>query len=169
MKRERRRASRSASRCIGMVGLVCGWLALPSIGAFGQELSLVDRFVGRWEGHGTLFGEPGAFAMTWAPALGGAFVRLTFENPAIRAEALYRTDDGIDHTGTWADSRGVLLPLTAVARDSVLETSWGSAETERGETHYRLLGPDQMEVSDYVLRNGEMSLFARARYERESR
>lgn len=136
-----------------------GVLAAPSP-------SLLDRFIGVWRGDGTLFGEPGAFSMTWERAVDGAFVRLIFQNPAIHAEALYRSENGRTYAGTWADSRGVILPLAAVARDSVLETSWGDADTERGETHYRLLGPDTMEVTDYVLKDDAKTRFAVARYAR---
>ncbi|MFQ5652713.1 MAG: DUF6265 family protein [bacterium] len=135
---------------------------------FAQEEALLDSFIGSWRGAGTLFGQQAEFVMTWERVLHGQFVRLSFRNPAIQAEAFYHLTDSPESRGTWIDSRGVILPLTAVVHDSVLETTWGSAETEQGRTTYRLLEPNAMNVTDFVFKDGQWRRFGHARYTRQN-
>jgi len=139
-----------------------------AISIFAQEKTLLNNFIGSWRGAGTLFGKPAEFAMTWERALQSKHVRLTFRNPVIQAEAFYHLADPGEYRGTWVDSRGVILPLTAMVSDSVLETTWGSAETEQGRTSYLRLDSNTMEVMDFVLKNGKWTRFGHARYTRQN-
>jgi hypothetical protein len=140
--------------------------ATPNPDASERTPDVLGGLLGTWRGEGTLLGKPSEFTMTWAPALGGQFVRLQFSNRLISAEAFYRITESGSYEGVWLDSRGQMLPLTAEATESVLETQWGSADTESGRTTYRLVGPTEVEVADVVLHNGEWVPFGNARYHR---
>ncbi len=136
----------------------------PKDGSLMGDVTL-QKFLGRWEGEGTLFGQAGEFSMNWEPAVGDRFLRLTFQNPVLQAEAFYhQTDDGLN--GTWFDSRGVQVPLTGTIDDSVVEVNWGSQDTEQGRTRYHLVNENEMHVTDHVLKAGEWHPFAEASYRR---
>ncbi len=63
---------------------------------------------------------------------------------------------------TWFDNRGVSFAIAADLAGRTLTSDWGSAETERGRTVYRLLDDGRLEVADTVIpRDGEARLFAR--------
>lgn len=127
---------------------------------------------GRWEGEGTLFGGQARFEMAWAPQH-GVYV-LTFSNatvdtsgavtPILGAVAIYRTTTATPRA-VWEDTRGVQITITWVATDSTLVSSW-TAPTESGRTEYAVLPDGSVEVTDHVMRNGELILFGQATYRR---
>lgn len=170
-------ASRGAARAV----LLAATLALTA-GAAPAQTELppaLAGLVGEWRGTGQLMGREAAFEMSWSPVHGGRFLRLEFSNAfvdpdsgatqtVLTATALYRPgEDGATATGQWFDSRGLILPLAAELQGDTVVTRWGDDGTrEQGRTTYRVLGPDAIEVSDEVLRDGEYAPFGSARYQR---
>lgn len=121
--------------------------------------SVLVRLEGQWQGTGTILGQVSRVEMEWARTLAGRFTRLTFVShigppPATQrfeGHAYYQAD-GVDRwRATWFDSSGLTRPITASgdAGDALVAT-WGTPETEVGETTYRLRAPDRLEVVDRV-------------------
>lgn len=153
---------------IAMVSLTSGLTAA-------QEATLFDQFIGDWGGKGKLMNADAEFRMTWEWVLERNFVRLTFQNKMrgsdgtermLKAQAFYKPQPSGDLTGTWFDSRGMVLPLKARVEHDTLTTLWGSPETEQGRTEYRKLNEGRIEVKDFVLKNGEWRQFGHAIYKR---
>ena len=127
---------------------------------------------GAWSGNGTLMGRPAGFEMEWRIQDGG-FVELNFRNgfvdasgtvtPVLEARAIYRPS-GSTAVGVWIDTRPQRIQLESEISESVVITNW-TAPTERGRTEYRV-EDGGVTVRDYVEVEGEMRLFAEARYER---
>ncbi len=140
-----------------------------------QEHSVIQQFIGAWEGHGTLFGTDATFTMKWEWVLERRFLHLTFKNQTrsrdgteriLRAQAFYLPIGEGRFEGTWFDSRGMVLPLQGSAEQTTLTTLWGTQETERGRTVYRLLNESELEVEDSVWRGDQLHEFGRATYGR---
>ena len=132
-------------------------------------------FVGSWKGSGQLFGFDAQFEMSWERVLNDKFVLLTFRNSFIdgsgkertlKARAFYKSTGEGTLQGTWFDSRGKIIPLESVIDDSTLTTLWGTAETELGRTIYRVVSDDEVEVNDYISKDGEWQKFGHASYHR---
>jgi hypothetical protein len=132
----------------------------------------IDNLVGEWTGSGKLFGQDASFSMKWEKALGGKFIRLVFQNNftqngkknTMDAEAMYKPVSDSSFEGSWFDSRGVVLPLKAVFSGSTLTAQWGSPETETGKTVYLVKSNNEIEVTDFVQRNGQWQQFGKAVY-----
>lgn len=159
---------RSGTSVILTITLVC----ITSL-ASAQAPAPFERFIGSWAGKGKLMGADAEFMMTWEWVLDGRFVHLTFQNKMsasdgeariLKAQAFYKPEEGGHFSGTWFDSRGMVLPLTASIEADTLTTLWGSPETEQGRTVYRLLEPGRFEVEDFVLRDGKWRRFGHAIY-----
>lgn len=140
-----------------------------------QDPSIVDTLIGEWEGQGELFGIPAAFQMKWEWALEKKFLHLTFQNSfrransakqTLQAQAFYRPQGNDSLSGTWFDSRGMVLPLEASIEGALVNTLWGTPEIEQGRTEYHIMGPTQIEVKDFVLRDGVWHQFGQATYRR---
>ena len=131
-----------------------------------------DSFFGKWEGSGTLYNTAATFSMEWEQVLNAQFLRLDFSNAldsgafSMNAHGYYKID-GDSLTGHWFDSRGVSFPLTGVVKDQTMIIHWGTTDFEQGRTEYALLAPGKMEVTDFVLRNGEYAQFGKATYQRK--
>lgn len=142
--------------------------------ALGQT-KIQDNLSGEWTGLGKLFGGDASFTMKWEPALNGKFLRLVFQNNytangknyVMDAEAFYKQVSDTSFTGTWFDSRGMVLPLRSVIRNNTFITEWGSAETERGKTEYELTDKNNLEARDFIWRNGQWQFFGQASYKRK--
>ncbi len=125
---------------------------------------MLNQLDGRWEGTGVILGQASRVQMEWARALDGRFMRLTFVShigPAPKTQrfeghAYYQPNQpaGAGHfRATWFDSSGLVRPIAATATADAAGTlvaAWGTAATELGETTYRLIAPDRMEVVDRV-------------------
>ena len=60
-----------------------------------------------------------------------------------------------------------MLPLSATITANTLTTLWGDDDsTERGRTTYVIAGPNRIEVTDEVMRDGEYAAFAQASFTR---
>lgn len=139
------------------------------------DSQLFDYFNGAWIGKGSLFGAPAKFEMTWERALNDKFMKLKFMNNfqaskgndrTLLAEGFYKMIDDTSGVGTWHDSRGMILQLKFTLNDSALTVEWSANEVESGRTVYRKDAGDTIEVTDYVLKAGELQKFGEARYVR---
>lgn len=118
------------------------------------------ELAGNWEGAGEVLGMASNQQARWEPALNAAFFRFVFDNrmtaadgkeSRFHAEAFYRVAGDGSVTGTWLDSRGMTLPLAGGLDESgALVVLWGTVETERGRSTYRLAG-DTLEITDEVV------------------
>ena len=150
-------------------------LATCSSNASGQS-AFFEKLIGSWEGRGQLLGNRASFQMAWEMVLDGQFARLDFKNESFQPDSssmvfkaigLYNiSSDSI--TGTWSDSRGVTLNLSGSIDGNTLRIDWHKEGFEEGYTLYRLTGQHQMEVKDFVKRNGAMVQFGQALYRRVS-
>jgi hypothetical protein len=140
--------------------------------------ALMSQLDGAWRGSGTILGQPSRVEMQWQPALDGRFVRLTFVShigPEPRSQrfeghAYYQaTAEGGRLRASWFDSSGLVRPVEAVATTDTLVATWGTPETEVGETTYRLVTANEMDVVDRVRgQNGVWREFGRSRLSRTS-
>jgi len=119
-----------------------------------------DRFAGRWEGAGTILGQASRVELTVERTLDGRFTRLVWvshigpppKTQRFEGHAYYaRLDPAGQYTATWFDSSGAVRPIRAgpEGADSVV-ARWGTPETEQGETTYRRVSAEAIEVIDRV-------------------
>lgn len=131
-----------------------------------------EKLSGKWEGTGTLYNSDATFSMEWEQVLNGQFYRLDFEN-ALNSGAFsmvahgYYKIEGDSVSGYWLDSRGISFPLTGLVEEHSLIINWGTPDFEQGRTEYSLLTSGEIEVKDFVLRNGEYAQFGNATYQRK--
>jgi hypothetical protein len=115
------------------------------------------RLVGRWSGQGTVLNQPSAIEVEWAWTLDGQFLELTFRNQMggprpgrFEGRAFYRALGAGKYRGFWIDNSGAIRPIDARTEGDALIASWGTPETEMGETTYRLASPTELQVTDRV-------------------
>jgi hypothetical protein len=119
---------------------------------------LLSRLEGQWSGEGTVSNQPSRIDMEWSWTLGGRFLRLAFRNtmgagPKARlfeGHAYYQPVGAGRYRGTWMDNSGAIRPIEARQDGDAIVAQWGTPETEVGETTYRLLASDRMDVIDRV-------------------
>lgn len=127
-------------------------------------------FLGKWVGSGTLMGNEAHFEMKWEDVLNDQFLKLTFENGFsdgsfnMQAIAYYKLNKDGTITGNWFDSRGTTFPLNGTFTSSSITTVWEDSGVERGRTEYKILESKEIQVIDFVLRNGTYQKFAEAIY-----
>ncbi|MEX1994165.1 MAG: hypothetical protein WD929_05840 [Steroidobacteraceae bacterium] len=137
------------------------WLAaVPAMAEESPAARFFEQLAGHWQGTGEVRGMPSNQQMRWEAVLDGRFLRLSFDNRMsapdgkewrFQAEAYYRIQADGTIAGTWFDSRGVSFPLTGSVDESAAMTIlWGTAETERGRSSYRISDAG-LEVRDEVL------------------
>lgn len=124
-------------------------LCLAAAPAFASDgPSALHWLEGRWRGTGTMFGRASEAMLEIRPALNGRFMELSYRAGQFEGRAFYRPMGGGRWQAQWFDNRGVTFPIAAVLSDQTLTADWGSAETERGRTVYRLLADGRLEVTD---------------------
>ncbi|MGQ0588701.1 MAG: hypothetical protein ACT4N8_04100 [Sphingosinicella sp.] len=129
--------------------------ALALVGAApaaAQDVAALGWLSGSWQGSGTMFGQPSEARLEARPALGGRFVELSYRAGGFEGRAFYRPAEDGSWRATWFDNRGMSFPIAAELAGRTLTADWGSAETERGRTIYRLTEDGRLHVSDSVLR-----------------
>jgi hypothetical protein len=129
---------------------------------------LLQRLAGGWEGSGTVLNSAAQVRLTWEWTLGGRFLRLTFLNQMgsrrFEGHAYYRALGDGRYRGTWFDNSGMIRPIEAKGEGDALVAAWGTPETERGETTYRLMPDGVMEITDRVLaKDGQWRPFGQVR------
>lgn len=115
------------------------------------RVAALDWLAGSWRGSGTMFGNRSEAALTVRPVLGGRFLEFSYSAGPFEGRAFYHPVAEAEWRASWFDNRGVTFPITARVERQQLISDWGSAETERGRTVYRL-GPDGLHVIDSVRR-----------------
>jgi hypothetical protein len=124
---------------------------------------MLTFMTGRWEGTGTILGQPARVELDWTAVLGDRFARLTWVSHIGAAEKVQRFEGHAyyqrmlaPYRATWFDSGGMVRPISAAIDGapgrypSALVAHWGTADTEQGETTYRRLSPDELDVVDRV-------------------
>jgi hypothetical protein len=161
-----------------IIALLLSIVTIPAAFAGGNSAKdFFGRLTGGWQGTGEVRGMESAQRMSWEPVLDGQFLRLSFDNRMsgedgrewhFSAQAFYRIEDDGTIAGTWFDSRGVSFPLSgSIGEDDTLTISWGTDDTERGRTSYRLAAAG-LEVTDEVLLpEGGWRTFGRTRLTRQ--
>ena len=117
-----------------------------------QEAGALPWLSGRWQGSGTMFGNPSEAVLEVSPTTTG--FDLHYRAGRFEGRAVYRPLGGGRWQASWSDNRGVSFPIAAVADGQMLTSDWGSAETERGRTVYRLLEDGSLELVDTVATPG---------------
>lgn len=107
---------------------------------------------GSWRGPGTMMGNASQASLEVRPALGGRFLEFTYRAGPFEGRAFYSPADGGHWRATWFDIRGISFGIEAVAEARTLTSDWGSAETERGRTIYRLADDGRLHLTDSVRR-----------------
>jgi len=121
-------------------------LAAPAFASDGPgALSWLE---GRWRGTGTMFGNASEAVLEVRPALNGRFLELSYRAGRFEGRAFYRPMGEGRWQATWFDNRGISFPIEARLSGRTLTAEWGSADTERGRTVYRLLPDGRLEVID---------------------
>lgn len=135
---------------------------------------MLDRLEGAWVSDGDAFGAPARSDMIWDLALDGQFARVDYRIVMRPGGDVIRTFSGVGYydrikgvAGFWADSSGDLHPIRAVAEENALVAHWGAEGGKQGRTRYEILSSGEVEVTDWVLREGEWrqfnkNIFARA-------
>ncbi|MGH7177120.1 MAG: hypothetical protein ACREJC_07065, partial [Tepidisphaeraceae bacterium] len=147
------------------------WIACPVIAEGSPTERLFEQIAGRWEGTGETRGMPAALTLTWEIVLDGRFLRLSLDNRMTTADggswrfqgqSFYRFQDDGSIAGHWFDSRGLSFPLSGTVAGDVMTIMWGTDDTERGRSSYRV-SAEALEVTDEVLTlEGEWRVFGRS-------
>lgn len=106
---------------------------------------------GSWRGAGTMMGNASEASLTVRPALGGRFFEFSYRAGPFEGRAFYRPVNGA-WQATWFDNRGVTFPIAATHDGRTLTSDWGSEQTERGRTVYRLAEDGRLHLIDSVRR-----------------
>jgi hypothetical protein len=139
---------------------------------------LLARLAGQWTGTGTVLNQPSKIEMAWTWELGGRFLKLTFRNEmgtapkvtVFEGHAYYRGIADGQYRGMWFDNSGMFRPLEARRDGDALISKWGTADTEEGETAYRLLPDGTMEVVDRVKgKDGNWRHFGQSTFTKRAR
>jgi hypothetical protein len=120
--------------------------------------AFLARLEGRWAGTGTVLGQASAIEAEWAWTLDRQFLELSFRNDMkgpsgarrFEGRAFYRAAGAGRYRGFWIDNSGAIRPIDARTEGDALIASWGTDDTERGETTYRLGDAGRLEVTDRV-------------------
>lgn len=158
---------------IAVLMLACAPLAVADEA---RTRGFFAALAGEWQGEGEVLGMASVQKARWEPALGAAFFRFAFDNrmtaadgkqSQFQAEAFYRVNKEGAVTGTWLDSRGVTQQIAGGLDESgALVIQWGSEETERGRSTYRLV-EDALEITDEVVgEDGNWRVFGLTRLTR---
>ncbi|MEP3227037.1 MAG: hypothetical protein ABJO01_13755 [Parasphingorhabdus sp.] len=134
-----------------------------------------DWLLGNWSGKGSLFGQPAHMSLTVCPLAGNRGLTLDYQvkgegrsTMQFAGHADYVPDGENRWRGQWTGSNGVDHDLSALVSKDSFTATWHNAAVETGRTHYQRTGPEQLRVTDYVLReNGRFEQFARADYDRK--
>lgn len=146
------------------------FLGLASIPGFAQN-QIPNDFLGEWQGSGTLMGKDADFEMKWEKVLNDQFLKLTFRNGfsdgsfSMKAHGYYKLNDDGSLSGQWFDSRGTSFPLKGTFTSTLFTTEWEDSDVEKGRSEYRILESGEVQVTDFVLRNGSYQKFAEATYQ----
>lgn len=156
---------------------ICGTAIAQPASTLPPPDPMLTFMTGRWAGTGTILGQPARVELEWTGVLDGRFARLTWvshigtapKTQRFEGHAYYRRSPLPPYRATWFDSSGMVRPITAAFdrpsenASPALVAHWGTPETEQGETTYRRVSDQELEVVDRVLgKNGEWREFGRS-------
>ena len=133
--------------------------------------AMLERLAGSWTGSGTILGQSSTVDMQWTPVLDSRFVRLTVashigpppKTQHFEGHAYYEVRSDGRVRATWFDSSGLTRPVDATVSAASLVATWGTPDTEVGETTYRLVSDRTLEVVDRVRgKDGTWQTFGRS-------
>lgn len=154
----------------GLASLITVLIGLLSLSSNAQADALFQRLEGKWlsvSGHSDNRLED---TMTWTSTLNGKFHLLKYRiwlaqdtGEAVKFEgiAYYRSDDSRELDAFWADSSGDLHPIVAERSGDTLLSHWGQEGGKQGRSRYKLLAPDEIEVTDWIRVGDEWREFNR--------
>ncbi len=132
--------------------LLAAPLILLAAPAVAQGEAALPWLVGSWQGSGTMFGNASEATLDVHPTAEGFDLR--YRAGRFEGRAAYRPLGAGRWQASWSDNRGVSFPIAATVDGQTLTADWGSAETERGRTVYRLMPDGRLEVTDTVATQG---------------
>jgi hypothetical protein len=153
--------NKRAAQVVAAACLLCGAAAAPPAPPAAASRSAAPTeiawLLGRWQGPGTFLGRPSNARLELRPALGDAFVELRYRvvtadgaaPTTFEGRAFYRRE-AEGWRARWFDSRGTSFPVTARLSGSEFVADWGTPQSERGRTLYRLGADGSLLVSDAV-------------------
>lgn len=118
----------------------------------------LSRLEGRWAGSGTVLGQASTIEAEWRWTLDQQFLELSFRNDMqgpsgarrFEGRAFYKASGAGRYRGFWIDNSGAIRPIDARTEGEALVAEWGTDDTERGETTYRFVDGNRLEVRDRV-------------------
>lgn len=120
--------------------------------AAASPVEVMAWIIGEWRGSGTMFGRPSEATLSVRPVLGDRFIEFSYRAGQFEGRAFYAPTPGGGWRAQWFDNRGVTFPIEAREIERALTSEWGSAETERGRTVYRLADDGRLHLTDSVRR-----------------
>jgi len=128
--------------------------------AFAEDNISLSDFAGTWHSTGISFGQPAISTMNWTPTLDGKFYRLDYEikvgapdnhKTTFRGVGYYKQASGDTLEAFWADNSGDLHAIKATLEPTLLVSIWGVAGEKLGRTHYELIDPNVVQITDWIL------------------
>ena len=161
---------------IRLILTLCLSMQLPLSAAAETPSALLEQFVGEWRSDGPALGAEAVSTMTWSQALGGKFMRLDYridmnrdgKSSVFEGVGYYQLGDGETIRGNWADNFGDMDPISATREGDALVSIWGVDGGKQGRTRYELLPSGEMQVTDWVINDGDWRQFNQNTYQRIS-
>ncbi|MEQ1586226.1 MAG: hypothetical protein ABL895_10130 [Cyclobacteriaceae bacterium] len=134
------------------------WIGLISFNCLGQNPDFTQKLMGAWSASGTAFGKPAKVEMIWTTVL-KHFSRIEYKimtpDPdskiVFEGTAYYKQNGVNSYGGTWFDSGGEVHSIQATNDQTTLTSIWGKPEGKFGKTIYKLIGENELEISDYIM------------------
>lgn len=161
----------------GLIRAVCAaiLLAVSASGAAAASAETFAPLIGAWRAEGTSFGKPAKSRMVWRSVLDGKAVQIDYEITLTLAPGEQRfagaghfvATDASSYRGYWVDTGPELFPIEGTIGGGAFTSIWGVAGQKRGKTVYRVIGPTQVEVIDWLeQKDGSWREFNRATFTR---
>lgn len=140
--------------------------------------AFLNRLSGAWKAEGKSFGMDAKFSMKWEWVLQNRYIQLSYKiemrgkdgQPQIfEGTAFYKPTTEGKYEATWFDSQESMHPIQATVEGTALISNWGRPETEQGQSTYRMLDDNRIEVVDAVrTKDGALREFSRNTFAREA-
>ena len=130
---------------------------------------LLKDFIGLWQTNGKAFGRPAHISLHFSDTLEGKFVRINYtianldeieQKVFFEGVAYYKQTGAATLSAFWADSSGDLHPITASRSENSLNVEWGIIGQKQGKTKYELISENELQVTDWILKQGEWLQFS---------
>lgn len=154
-----------------VLSMLLGFLAFtsPALAQDAEELLSPEDLEGSWESAPQA--EPGPSGkLEWTAVFAGKFYRLdyrffapgsTMESPSFAGIAHYASVPDGPSSAQWIDSNGNMFAIDVTRSSNMIVANWGGSPGPRGRTHYELVEPTKLIVTDFIMRSGEWVQFNR--------